>query len=481
MKNKVLSTKQTILFLSISIVILLLFSAFSLFSYRITLNKCLYEKIQDDLEWDTDQSIYLFQNIIQNYFTQLDTIREFCSLEITHHNDIMDILKKNSVQKVTQYGIIDENGILYTDEKTTENVSDEEYFQKAMQGIRGIYGVMQNKETGEDFLVFSAPIYLENNIVGVVYMKYDVHTFTAIFSNSQYQDFGATMIIQTDGRMVSSYEGMEEFHTFYEALETMEFRGDDTLEKLKKRIQNGESGFFTYYNNGGQGRYLYFRPTGIRDFVMISLVLAESMEEQFYQISKQAFLLTIKNVFYYCIILICSWKISILFQRHLRNSQMDLFTNTYNKTSAKHLMEQILQGKGKDKKQVCFFIDIDDFKNINDQYGHNIGDEMIKNFANKLKKAFRDSDIICRFGGDEFVVWMKNIPPEEEIERKKADHLCRILTCSNGIPVSASIGIACYPKDGTSYEEVLHHADEALYHAKNSGKNKYVFYSDLAK
>lgn len=126
------------------------------------------------------------------------------------------------------------------------------------------------------------------------------------------------------------------------------------------------------------------------------------------------------------------------------------------------------------------FLDVDNFKNVNDNFGHRTGDEVLMYISRQLQKVFRKSDIIWRIGGDEFAVFARNLPDQETIE-KKLDELCSIYNNAHenrelSCEISGSIGVAFYPKDGQDYDTLMSKADKALYYAKASGKNRYCFY-----
>ena len=130
-------------------------------------------------------------------------------------------------------------------------------------------------------------------------------------------------------------------------------------------------------------------------------------------------------------------------------------------------------------------LDLDQFKNINDTYGHALGDEVIKAAAKVLKDTFRSSDIVGRAGGDEFMVLMKNVRWDKVIERQMQE-LCRKFENLKieSIPCGAihcSIGAAYYPEHGRNFDELYHYADEALYEAKRQGRNTYVIYHQEKK
>jgi diguanylate cyclase (GGDEF)-like protein len=127
------------------------------------------------------------------------------------------------------------------------------------------------------------------------------------------------------------------------------------------------------------------------------------------------------------------------------------------------------------------FIDLDNFKNINDSLGHEAGDELLKHAAIRLKDAIRASDHVVRLGGDEFTVILEQVDTVEDVERVANAIIGAVsqpfkLTWGIGNQVTASIGISIFPQDGEIGETLLKHADIAMYAAKAAGKGRYCFY-----
>ena len=136
--------------------------------------------------------------------------------------------------------------------------------------------------------------------------------------------------------------------------------------------------------------------------------------------------------------------------------------------------------KNRNANAAVVFVDIDDFKNVNDTLGHTVGDDVICWFAKRILGTFRHSDVVARYGGDEFVVFVNSIDRQELA--KRLEQLCEgfRFPYRNGdieCPVSGSIGAAMFPEDGSSYLELLDCADSALYEAKRRGKNQFVLYN----
>ena len=131
-----------------------------------------------------------------------------------------------------------------------------------------------------------------------------------------------------------------------------------------------------------------------------------------------------------------------------------------------------------------FIIDMDNFKVINDTYGHLAGDEVLIEIANRLKSAIREYDTVSRMGGDEFVILATDIQRRKQIE-KLAGRLLKFaripLVIQNvSIQPKFSIGISIYPENGTTPEELMKSADLALYKSKENGKNRYYITKERA-
>lgn len=129
-----------------------------------------------------------------------------------------------------------------------------------------------------------------------------------------------------------------------------------------------------------------------------------------------------------------------------------------------------------------FFIDIDNFKLINDTYGHSIGDNIINLVANRLHKNIRKNDTISRIGGDEFIVVIEDIMEDKDIEKiaKKIvnDFKEPIKMQEYIFDITVSVGISVFPNNGLNEEDLIKHADTAMYSAKNAGRNQYQFYKE---
>jgi diguanylate cyclase (GGDEF)-like protein len=145
------------------------------------------------------------------------------------------------------------------------------------------------------------------------------------------------------------------------------------------------------------------------------------------------------------------------------------------------LQQAIAQATRNDKCIGLLFLDIDNFKFINDTLGHAHGDELLKGAAQRVRECIRGNDTVARLGGDEFTIMLVELDDGQHaaaVAKKVLDAVAKpFLLDEHESYVTASIGIAVYPGDGNSIQLLLKHADTAMYHAKAQGKNNYQFYA----
>ena len=163
-------------------------------------------------------------------------------------------------------------------------------------------------------------------------------------------------------------------------------------------------------------------------------------------------------------------------------AEKDSLTGLYNRHSLQTYVEDTTYNRiANNQKLALLFMDLNKFKEINDNFGHDYGDEVLKLTAKRLSQTLRKSDFIARFGGDEFVVLAENFNNIHEIE-----NLCQKLIAAFEEPfivkdkiftITTSIGISICPQDGKDYHTILKNADKAMYAAKATGMMAYRFYS----
>lgn len=165
-----------------------------------------------------------------------------------------------------------------------------------------------------------------------------------------------------------------------------------------------------------------------------------------------------------------------------RRSQRDSLTDLYNKQAFQEKVRRCLPvSKESGKESALLFVDLDNFKTLNDTLGHMVGDKALAAVGKILSSVFRNADAVGRFGGDEFCVFVRGIP--RNVLRKRVESLRTALRLhfeENGqhVDLSSSIGVYLFDGNESSYEEALQRADQALYRAKQSGKDRFTFHGE---
>lgn len=174
-----------------------------------------------------------------------------------------------------------------------------------------------------------------------------------------------------------------------------------------------------------------------------------------------------------------------LLQSKLREQAIrDPLTNLFNRRYLEETLDRELSRAARENYPVCIImIDLDHFKRVNDTYGHEAGDLVLKTIANALSEHSRRGDFACRYGGEEFVITMPNISLETAYER--AENLRQSLNLLSipyeyyNLSVTISVGIACYPENGQTRDTILRAADQAMYAAKEAGRDHILSYNQI--
>lgn len=151
-------------------------------------------------------------------------------------------------------------------------------------------------------------------------------------------------------------------------------------------------------------------------------------------------------------------------------AQTDMLTRLYNLDAFRTLVNDALSAKGEAVSGMFLIMDIDNFKGINDSYGHYEGDQVLKGVADALRAAFRESDFVARLGGDEFVAFSPGLTDNELIAAKCRDIMSRCARISDHFTITLSLGAVSF-RSRTSFDELYKLADSGLYRAKEAGRN----------
>lgn len=164
----------------------------------------------------------------------------------------------------------------------------------------------------------------------------------------------------------------------------------------------------------------------------------------------------------------------------LEQAQRDSLTGLYNKAAIRDLATQRINGNNGNGNEALLIIDVDNFKGVNDTYGHLCGDSLLSDVAGVLKCHTRSGDLVGRIGGDEFLMYLPEILEKREVSQKVQDLIAALRKLSpfkDAPSISCSIGVAFFPQKSVDYFTLYKSADLALYRVKAQGKNNFAFYN----
>ena len=266
---------------------------------------------------------------------------------------------------------------------------------------------------------------------------------------------------------ISSYLGKNAFHVFQPWIEKIDHFPDEGKTQVELKVPRDPSRYLdlqvTPLHDRSQllnGRLMVFRDITERKLVEKRLRHAnDRLQGQLIEIG--------------------------LLQSKLREQAIrDPLTNLFNRRYLEETLDRELSRAARENYPVCvIMIDLDHFKRVNDTHGHEAGDLVLKAIAGALAEFSRRGDFACRFGGEEFVIAMPNMGLQTAYERaenlRQSLNLLRVPYEADNLSVTISMGIACYPENGRSRQALLRAADQALYAAKEAGRNHILVYDQL--
>jgi diguanylate cyclase (GGDEF)-like protein len=163
-------------------------------------------------------------------------------------------------------------------------------------------------------------------------------------------------------------------------------------------------------------------------------------------------------------------------------AHFDTLTRLPNRNYFNQRLSGVLSAAVPDQPVALLFLDLDNFKIVNDTLGHHLGDSLLKEVATRLRRCVRAEDCVCRLGGDEFTIILEHIKTVEQVGQV-AEKVVRelsqpIVLGDNELYVTSSIGISVSPKDGSDAVTLIRNGDTAMYHAKERGRNNFQFFSN---
>jgi len=416
-----------------------------------------------------------------NYIAKMDDITSDEAIEL-----ISEVKESNSMERIF---IIDDTGHAIDDSGLYYEIVDtSDKIQQILEG-KNDFIIYTNLE-GNTVMVQAVPIQKDNKVYGYLVIEQKAKAMNKVIDFPIY----SYSIIYKDGLVAENL-------------------GDDVICEVGKNIldtvksKSFEEGTYTTFSQaitGGRSTsvmvtinksnyYLVTQPITNTDSEIIVIARSDIIErtarEENSNTRTMVLKLLVSLIAFIALIAIIYIINRLAFSKtsmELQNkAETDLLTDLLNKISTEKKIEEYLSSEGKDKTCMMCVLDIDNFKKINDTMGHAFGDEVLAALGKQIRSEFRVSDIIGRTGGDEFIIFLKDLKDDTIINREaeRVENFFRNFTVGEYTKYSAtaSIGAAIYPRDAQDFESLYKAADSALYKAKNRGKNQLAFYRESNK
>ena len=353
--------------------------------------------------------------------------------------------------------------------------------------------------SGERRVVYSAPI-APVEIDGTTYtslaVSYRNKTIEELIGGSAYGGQSDCYIIHPDGDVMLSEEPKSEIEDWmdnlFDYLQKYAQVDAGTLTRARQDVAEGRSGSLSYWLEG-KSYYLVYQPVGFQHLSIVGIVGRDVVDSGMRKIQNATILLLAGLFFCAGIVLVhgvrtdarlrVEEKERALRQEGEARQQMEDLANTDGLTGLynERYFDALLKENELNRTPfVLFYLDLDRFKPVNDRYGHDVGDQLLKEVASRLRGCVRESDAVFRIGGDEFVILLADIHSAEEctliLDRLMAAIGESVSASGIQISISASIGVTLYPEDDEDPDTLLRHADQAMYQAKEAGKNRYQLF-----
>lgn len=391
--------------------------------------------------------------------------------------------------ELERMALIDTAGNAYYDNGVTKNVAHRRYFQEAILGMQTISDPLQSSVDQEIRVVLGVPVYKDEQIIGVLGGSLNVGALSHLLFADLFGGEGSSSLVTSEGEIIAFDSGSASARkitygtNMFEYYNEKNLKEEHTLESLRQEFKEGNTGLIklSLQERNEPDRYLAYMPLGYNDW-MICYAVPVSAAQQDYDFIRQYELIFMGS---FCIlVLILILYISIRNNKEkaelVRTAQVDALTGVYNKENTQKYIDSMLSIKNQKTVHGFVIMDMDHFKEINDTFGHAVGDKVLQAFGTLLKSQFRDLDVVGRIGGDEFVVLLYDIGSRETMEArvKTLQEKIRALDLPElqGHKLTSSAGIAFAPKDGDSFMDLYRRADNALYQTKRGGRDGYTVY-----
>lgn len=484
MKNSGKAPNAKILAIILPISILLILILVTLYKFGISSNKTAITIVEDEIAATAGGFSSQIYEDLDNMTRMGIAFRDMIvALPMEKSIDALPLigtLSANSQAYMVIY--CDAEGIGVTQNGIKVNVEKDELLHPDA-GAAPYYAYIQKDRIMQAEAVVSViPVAREGTVSNYILMYYSVSRIKRIFHQNKLFD-NANFVFSVDHGIVITTDGIEEKPpkgtTIIQLLKDWDLKTD--TDQLQMAINSNKK--IAAFTSQTYNKYVICTPVGINDWY-----ITIGFDKKLYDNLLTREWGDIKKLIDYLLALIITFVIVLIGtmiimriiynktnKKLLKQANMDLLTGLYNKMATESKIKEYI----KDYPHaggILFILDIDNFKNINDSRGHAEGDAVLKRVGHHLKETYGDYHVVGRIGGDEFIIFVKDILLEQEVAEqiKKMKECLQVLSQTEGSvqPCTFSAGACSYPNDAQEFSNLYKSADRALYEAKKNGKNQ---------
>lgn len=451
------------------------------------------ENSQNSMRNDVSRQSEHLYSVLETHFQYMNVVAAQIgktgadNLTSDENMELLVTLQKDTDLEHT--ALISANGMAHYETGKYADVSNRRYFQEGMSGKQTLSDPLESRVDQETRVVLGVPVYSGSEVIGVLGGSYNVTALSHTMFNDTFGGVGYTLIVTKEGDIIA-YDGDDTYRklsygdNFFEFFSQKKFTKDNELDVVRTDFENGKDGIIKMKNPGYNQdmQYMAYTSVGMNDWMICYVIPVSAAQKQYHFIVRNETVLMV--LFFIFVAVFAGYLVKKSGKKNaelIRKAQTDQLTGLYNKAATENLIGKYVADAEKKHQGTFFIMDIDHFKGINDNYGHLVGDIVLKQFAQFLSSNIPDNAIAGRIGGDEFVVFVPQLSDKKQLCDmaeslvKKASQL-KFDEMDRGI--SISVGVAFCPEYGNSFMELYRNADSALYESKRNGKNQYTLCSN---
>lgn len=483
-KNRISSSILVWVYLAVSVIGIILVS--HQFNLMITSH-------DNELTTDVDQLIAEKMNRSVDYMQQ--SVEEMAN--VLSYQDLLefDQLYEQLTDSIPEsdyisIGIVAKNGMVYGQKSEQEEMKKWNLIDMAAKtDVISISEPYRSTLTGKLVFTMFSPIYQQGERLGCIFVTYPLSEIQAIANSSVLKDEVEIYLMNAKSDNIILCSGKEAYliGNWNSAKLMKHDISADTIKAYRKwenKMKSGEAtGTVKFTLNDVSYIQVYEKIDSMDGWYVVVRIPDDTLSDTLQEFRQ------VVIVFVVILLLLSLGLLTVLRKRDLEEKERfeylsthDVLTGVYNRGAFEHLAKNYIKANAEKQSGALVFIDVDLFKQINDQFGHDCGDQALITFAKCLQEVFDEQTEIARFGGDEFILLIKDMASKKKLDAKM-EALKELLqdTAVRMIPdeefrMHYSAGIAPFPKLDKEYSQLVKYADLALYEVKKNGRNGYCWY-----